>query len=251
MSKFILLLSFVSLASTSISQQNEIAQSRRKIEKYKTIKVGKKKWMKNNLNVVFFRNGDTIPEAKTNEEWLNAQKERKPAWCYYENDPQNGEKLGRLYNWYAVTDKRGLAPRGFRIANKKDWDILIRKMGGVDTTKEGINRGAFRFNSKDSVNLKSFFGNVATGDRYGFWGDLTKSTFDNTSNFLVKWEEEYYSTWWIGCEPKYACMQRYYTFAHASNLLDILYDCSAGEGHAVRCVKGKSKRSKGFKIVDF
>ena len=71
---------------------------------YKTVTIGEQTWMAENLNVSKFRNGDEIPEAKTNEEWIKAGNEGKPAWCYYENIPANGEKYGKLYNWYAVTD---------------------------------------------------------------------------------------------------------------------------------------------------
>ena len=68
-----------------------------------------------NLNLDKFRNGDIIPEAKTNEEWSAADTNKNPAWCYYDNDPANGEKYGKLYNWYAVNDSRGLAPEGYKI----------------------------------------------------------------------------------------------------------------------------------------
>ena len=73
-----------------------------------------------NLNVDKFRNGDIIPEAKTNAEWSDANTNKTPAWCYYDNDPTNGEKHGKLYNWYAVNDSRGLAPTGYKIPTIKE-----------------------------------------------------------------------------------------------------------------------------------
>jgi len=80
-----------------------------------TVNIGTQTWMAKNLNVSIFANGDPIPEVKTNEEWKKAAEEKKPAWCYYENDPANGAIYGKLYNWYAVSDPRGLAPKGWHI----------------------------------------------------------------------------------------------------------------------------------------
>ena len=80
-----------------------------------TVKIGTQVWTTKNLNVSTFRNGDTIPEVKTNEEWIEAARIQQPAWCYYENDSMNGAKYGKLYNWYAMNDTRGLAPIGYHI----------------------------------------------------------------------------------------------------------------------------------------
>ncbi|MFN6037559.1 MAG: hypothetical protein ACK452_03755 [Bacteroidota bacterium] len=44
-------------------------------------------WMTMNLNTDRFRNGDLITEAKTPQEWIAANNNKKPAWCYYENNP--------------------------------------------------------------------------------------------------------------------------------------------------------------------
>ena len=71
--------------------------------------------MSKNLNVSRFRNGEIIFEAKTIEEWEKAGENKTPAWCYYNNNPTNGAKYGKLYNWYAVNDIRALAPKGWHI----------------------------------------------------------------------------------------------------------------------------------------
>src|SRR6476661_4573763 len=77
---------------------------------YQTIKINDQVWMLENLAVDHFRNGDSIPEAKTVEEWVRSGKEARPAWCYYENNIDSGAKYGKLYNWYAVNDPRTIAP---------------------------------------------------------------------------------------------------------------------------------------------
>jgi uncharacterized protein (TIGR02145 family) len=95
-----------------------------------TVTIGTQIWMDKNLDVSTFRNGDPIPEVKTIEEWVKAGENKQPAWCYYENDPVNGTKYGKLYNWYAVNDSRGLAPSGYHIPTSAEWTNLIDFLGG-------------------------------------------------------------------------------------------------------------------------
>ena len=92
---------------------------------YKTVKIGNQTWMAENLNVSTFRNGDPIPQAKTNKEWELAGKNKQPAWCYYDNDPKNELKYGKLYNWYAISDYRGLAPEGWHIPANFEYNYLF------------------------------------------------------------------------------------------------------------------------------
>ena len=86
------------------------------------IKIGNQVWSATSLDVVTFRNGDRIPEVRSNEEWEKAGKEGRPAWCYYENDAEKGKPYGRMYNWYAVNDPRGLCPKGWHIPTNEEWD---------------------------------------------------------------------------------------------------------------------------------
>jgi uncharacterized protein (TIGR02145 family) len=104
--------------------------------------------MNSNLNVNRFRNGDIIPEIKDDSSWIKAGESKQPAWCYFNNDSILGLKYGKLYNWYAVIDPRGLAPEGWRIPNDKDWNQLIINIGG---------------NENSAVKLKTSFGWIANG----------------------------------------------------------------------------------------
>ena len=96
------------------------------------VKIGKQIWMSKNLDVDRFRNGDPIPHAQTVEEWVNAGVNEQPAWCYYNNDPKNGKKYGKLYIYYAVGDSRGLAPQGYHVPSDSEWDILTVFLGSSD-----------------------------------------------------------------------------------------------------------------------
>jgi len=97
---------------------------------YDTLKIGDQKWMTENLNVSRFRNGDSIPEAKSSGEWAHYGSEGKPACCIIQNDPANAEKYGSLYNWFAVADPRGLAPAGWHVPSDDDWTRLTNYLGG-------------------------------------------------------------------------------------------------------------------------
>ena len=100
------------------------------IIRFNSVKIGNQVWTNENLNVDRFQNGDIIPEAKTAEEWMAAGNAKRPAWCYVDNDPKNGEKYGKLYNWYAVNDKRGLALAGWHVPSEEEWTVLSNFLGG-------------------------------------------------------------------------------------------------------------------------
>jgi len=137
------------------------------IEQIKTIQIGTQVWMVENLNVDRFRNGDLIPEARTNEAWQKAGNNGQPAWCYYDNDPKNGVTYGKLYNWYAVNDPRGLAPKGFHVPSDAEWTVL---------TNYGTNRGGF---SGLPGGYRYSYGTYVNVGNYGYWWSATESVTGN------------------------------------------------------------------------
>jgi uncharacterized protein (TIGR02145 family) len=96
--KISLSLIFLLSVIVSIAQQTGTITDARDGKTYKTVVIGTQTWMAENLNVSTFRNGDPIPEAKSNEEWIAAGENKQPAWCYYNNDADNGRIYGKLYN---------------------------------------------------------------------------------------------------------------------------------------------------------
>ncbi len=107
--------------------------------KAQDVKIGTQTWMSKNLDESKFRNGEAIPQAKTNLEWELAGRNKQPAWCYYENKEEKGTTYGKLYNWYAVNDPRGLAPNGYHIPTYEEWSSLTMYLG--NTLYVGINAG--------------------------------------------------------------------------------------------------------------
>ncbi len=118
---------------------------------YETVKIGNQVWMKKNLDVSTYRNGDIIPEVKGPDEW---GKLTTGAWCYYNNDPKNGEIYGKLYNWYAVNDPRGLAPNGYHVPSNVEWGVLTKYLGGKLIAGSRLKlSGSFHWTNPNSVKL--------------------------------------------------------------------------------------------------
>jgi len=93
------------------------------------------------LNVGHFRNGDVIPEATTDEEWQSAYRATSPVWCYYNNSPELGAVFGRLYNWWAVSDPRGLSPLGWHIPTDAEWAVLAGNLASQQLGGQRIPTG--------------------------------------------------------------------------------------------------------------
>ena len=114
----------------SYSNQIEFSTLNKEDSLLESVKIGTQIWTTKNLDVSTYRNGDPIRHASTFQEWTDAQNKKEGAWCYYENDPKNGEIYGKLYNWYAVNDKRGLAREGYHIPSDAEWYVLTEYLGG-------------------------------------------------------------------------------------------------------------------------
>ena len=150
------------------------------------VKIDSQIWMTQNLNVNVFRNGDAIPEAKSEEEWNEAGKNKQPAWCYYDNDPKNGTKYGKLYNWYAVNDSRGLAPAGWHIPTDAEWTTLENQVGDVAGKKmKSISGWSYDGNGTNESGFSGLpggyrheFGGFSFIGYGGFWWSATESSAD-------------------------------------------------------------------------
>jgi uncharacterized protein (TIGR02145 family) len=127
--------SIISTGSSNLAKIEKLLSITQKIlseikPQYESVRIGNQEWMTRNLDVDRFRNGDLIPHVKSVEEWRKAGHNGQPAWCYYKNYPENGKKYGKLYNWFAVADSRGLAPLGWHIPSDDEWTSLVDFMGG-------------------------------------------------------------------------------------------------------------------------
>jgi uncharacterized protein (TIGR02145 family) len=195
-----------------------------------TVTIGNQIWMSKNLDVSTFRNGDPIPEIKSEEEWQMAEENGQPAWCYYDNDPANGEKYGKLYNWHAVNDPRGLAPEGWHIPSEDELDELINFLGGIDLagvkmkTSLGWDDYIKPFGTKESWKgtNESKFSGLPGGLRY------------SNGNFMFLGIS---GSWWSTVEiDEITILRNYFTLYHDSPLVHG-FDSDISDGISVRCLK--------------
>ncbi|MGB4849267.1 MAG: fibrobacter succinogenes major paralogous domain-containing protein [Saprospiraceae bacterium] len=81
-----------------------------------------------NLNVDRYRNGDPIPKVSNNSVWDTLT---TGAYCYFNNDSATyAATYGKLYNWFALNDPRGLAPEGWHIPSDDEWTAIATCLGG-------------------------------------------------------------------------------------------------------------------------
>jgi len=144
-----------------------------------SVVIGTQTWTTKNLDVETYRNGDVIPQVQDATAWSNLT---SGAWCYYENNTAIGSNYGKLYNWYAVNDPRGLAPNGYLIPSDAEWTILTDYLGGeaVAGTKMKSNIGWNGNNSSGFAGLPGGYRKYDGGfnDIYanGYWWSSSESS---------------------------------------------------------------------------
>ncbi|MEI6089549.1 MAG: FISUMP domain-containing protein [bacterium] len=178
-------------------------------------------WMGCNLDVDHYRNGDSIPEVRDSTQW---SKLTTGAWCYYRNDPAMGKIYGKLYNWYAVNDSRGLAPVGWHISSVAEWSKLYAcvgdegggKLKSTGTKSEGD--GLWDFPNTGATN-ESGFSAIPGSLRY------INGTFDYAG---------YLGMWWTSDEKDTDSANGFYLDCNFTALHNGAY--YKEYGFSVRCV---------------
>lgn len=179
MKKILILILGIALVYSCTTSSDENDNS---TETFENVQIGNQTWMKKNLNVTKYRNGDLIPQVTDPTQWKNLT---TGAWCYYNNDSANGDVYGKLYNWYAVNDTRGLAPVGYHIPSNTDWTNLIDFLGGQYTTAGSLlkEEGTTHWTSPNTgaTNSSGFTG-LPGGSRFYYNG-----TFQSIQEWCYFW----------------------------------------------------------------
>ena len=102
--------------------QFELLTDQRVVEPATEVLIGTQIWTNRNLDVETYRDGTPIPQVTDPTAW---EALTTGAWCYYANNTANGIIYGKLYNWFAVNDSRGLAPSGWHVPTRDEWFVLI------------------------------------------------------------------------------------------------------------------------------
>mgnify|MGYP000120532867 FL=1 len=188
--------------------------------KYTFVQIGQQVWMDKNLEVETYRNGDVIPQVTDAKEWAAL---KTGAWCYHSNNKANGVIYGKLYNWYAVNDPRGLAPEGWHIPSNAEWTILSTFLGGASVAGGKMkSTGTSRWDSPNfGATNESGFAGLPGNTRYnniGIFGDLGSFGF-----------------WWSAEEGWYNVLES------RNEQLRTAFADNKESGYSVRCLKDSTR----------
>jgi uncharacterized protein (TIGR02145 family) len=133
---------------------------------YPTVAIGTQCWFKENLRSDNYRNGDAIPGNLTNDQWRTST--TSGAQAVYGNDASSLATYGRLYNWFAVNDARGLCPSGFHVPTDEEWKELEGTLGG--TSAAGAAMKATSWGGTNSSGFSALPGGLRASGGGGFGG---------------------------------------------------------------------------------
>jgi len=151
---------------------------------YPAVSIGCATWMTKNLDVSTYRNGDPIPKLSNGAAWIA---DTLGAYCYFNNDSTTYAAVyGKLYNWYAVNNPKGLAPEGWHIASDFEWTTLVNTLGGVQVAgamMKKISTSVWDEPNLGATNLSNFsalpggYRGIQSGfnveGQYGYWWTST------------------------------------------------------------------------------
>lgn len=187
--------------------------------KYHTITIGRQIWMADNLKVERFRNGDLIQNLKNGTEWENTT---DPAYCYFRNEKKRNKSYGKLYNWHAVNDSRGLCPKGWHIPSDDEWQLLSDFLGGNEVAGDKMKAIGFKYWAEP---------NPGATNQSGFTA-LPCGGRDEYGEFIT---DKYGGHWWsTTADGSVDIWIRSIYFGYGSILRDSYHKNS---GFSVRCVK--------------
>jgi uncharacterized protein (TIGR02145 family)/uncharacterized repeat protein (TIGR02543 family) len=114
---------------------------------YPVIVIGSQEWMGENLRTTRYRNGESL---HSNLSHTFRQESEEGIWLWYDYNQSHELPYGKLYNWYAVSDPRGLCPAGWRVPTDYDWQQLA---DFIDPDAKGnTNRIGNKLKSRRQVN---------------------------------------------------------------------------------------------------
>lgn len=189
---------------------------------YEVVEIGNQTWMAENLKTSKYRNGDPIPLVDNEEEWFLI--DSSGAFCYYNDDQNNNLVYGKLYNWHALADVRGICPEGFTVPDNEDWSTLVAYAGGPETAGSGLKHKGFEYWQIPNAGATNATGFTALpgGYRVGN-GFFSKGKFAN---------------FWSATEhPENDGIGVYFLTVSYDNTYAYMATMFKRAGHSVRCIK--------------
>jgi uncharacterized protein (TIGR02145 family) len=198
-------------------KSNEVDFNVKPTDTSKAVTIGTQVWMRKNLDVNCYRNGDSIPQITDIMDWILTN---KGAWCYYDNNSDNGEIYGKMYNWYAVNDPRGLAPVGWHIPSDNEWSTLNSFLGGSEIAGGKLKEtGTVHWNPTNTCATDDFRFSALPGG-------LRTMSFSN---------KNYDGRWWTS--SSYDSSNAFFYWTVVNNCYINTSHTYKTTGHSVRCVK--------------
>ncbi len=189
---------------------------------YLIVKIGDQCWMASNLTTTRFRNGDSIVSSPSAAAWTDTL--IKPRWCHYNNSDTLGAIHGKLYNWKAVTDPRGLCPTGWHVPDSLEIVALYTALGGKDFAAGELKANAFWDSPNTGATNSTGFTALGSGYRFGPTGD-----FQQYGRYGFFWTSD--------GEPVNDTISAM-CFAAAYSSTELIYtDNPRSNGFSIRCVK--------------
>jgi len=148
---------------------------------YRIVRIGDQTWMRENLRTSHYADGSDIQEITFTDDWLA---DTLGARCWYWNDPGYDQPFGKLYNFYAATNDKGLCPTGWKVPSLGDWRILYSFLGNAPGNQVKQPGDDCWSSTIDEVNNESGFTAIPTGRRQAA-GSFVPLGFED--NFAIYW----------------------------------------------------------------
>ena len=188
---------------------------------YNVVTIGTQVWMKENLKVTSYSNGDII--NTTSPDTLNISSEIAPKYQWVYNDIDSSVIVyGRLYTWYAVSDSRNLCPFGWHVPTDSEWSILTEYLLGEGVAGDKI---------KETGTAHWMGLNTSATNETSFTGRPGGFRFINNIFYLMG----QYGCWWSASECNAGSAFYRYLYCNYS----YFYRCYNGKslGYSVRCLQ--------------
>jgi uncharacterized protein (TIGR02145 family) len=182
---------------------------------YATVLIGEQCWFAENLRSENYENGDAIPAGLSGADWSSTT---SGATVVGDESASNLETYGRLYNWYAVADARGLCPSGWHVPTDGEWAVMTDFLGG-ESVAGGQMKTTYGWNFGGNGTNSSGFSGLPGGYR-------------NSNGFFYNAGDVGY--WWSS-SPSGSNAWGRYLYYYGENVAR--YSSSPRSGFSVRCVR--------------
>lgn len=171
---------------------------------YATVVIGGKRWLKENLRTVRYKNGDPIPTGLDSSAIFNST---SGTYAFYANFAPNNAIYGKLYNYYAVSDPRGLCPYRWHTPSDTEWNDLEIALGmtAAEAPTQNWDRGeAAKVGGKlrgldlwtaPNTNATNSSGFTALPGGAGFWSSPMYLNQGFSAEFLTATSEDVNHAW--------------------------------------------------------